>query len=33
VSPADKVEALEGFVDEVERVSAVGKDAVGLSGQ
>ena len=33
VSPADEVEALEGLVYEVERVSAIGKDAVGLGGQ
>jgi hypothetical protein len=31
VLPTDEVKALECFVDEVERVSAIGKDAIGLS--
>jgi hypothetical protein len=31
VLPADEVEALERFVYEVERVSAICKDAVGLA--
>jgi hypothetical protein len=30
VLPTDEVEALECFVDEVERVSAISKDAIGL---
>jgi hypothetical protein len=30
VLPTDEVEALECFVDEVERVSAIGKDAICL---
>ena len=33
VRPADQVEAFEGLVDEVERVSAIGEDAVGLGGE
>ena len=28
--PADEIEALEGLVDEVERMSAAGKGAIGL---
>ena len=31
--PADEVEALEGLVDEVERMSAVGEDAIGFGGE
>ncbi|MGA7863989.1 MAG: hypothetical protein WCA23_08335 [Stellaceae bacterium] len=33
MSPAKEIEALEGFVDEVEGVSAICKRAVGLGGQ
>jgi hypothetical protein len=33
MSPPKEIEALEGFVDEVEGVSTIGKGAVGLSGQ
>ena len=32
MSPAKEIEALEGFVGEVERMSAIGKGAVGLGG-
>jgi hypothetical protein len=30
VLPSDQVETLEALVDEIKRVSAIGKDAVGL---